>query len=60
MRENSRVLFLGLYSLFYSELVQRVSSLSEHDQQLSFLGGFLQDLYFSFLFQNLYLESLGH
>jgi len=34
------------------ELVQRVSPLFKHDQQLSFLGGFLQDVYFTLLFEN--------
>jgi len=56
--KNSRVLFRGLHSLFYLELVLCVSSLSKHDQQLSLLVGFLQDVYFAFLFENPDLEVI--
>jgi len=52
------VLFSSLHGRFYSELVQHVSPLFKHDQQLFFLGGFLQDVYFTLLFENPYLEAI--
>jgi len=44
------VLFLGLHSRFLLELVHCVSLPSAH--QLSFFGGFFQDVFFTRQFEN--------